>query len=354
MKKILIIVNIKYSKSPINFAVWNALKVHINLMKSIGLIPVFYTKNDESLDFIKTQYPKSSIFKYTNALSLLKIASKNNKDVPLIWTPDILSVWESILLKIFLRKKIIFWVQGILPEESYMRHNNRFRFILLSLFEKYALKFADKYIFVSDTMKVFYEEKYNLNFENYIVIPCISELRYNPNIKKIRNSFVYIGGLSAWQCFDEILIIFRQIQEFIPDATFHIITPDEQVAKEKVLKILEKIDNLQIYQIKDRSLLSDVLSLFEYGFLIRKDHPTNRVASPIKFAEYLSCGINLIMTDSIPHFSELVIKNNLGIVLDNSLLVDKYSFLNRKIANTLPIYHKYFDFEQQSLKYLNI
>ncbi|GHT14506.1 hypothetical protein FACS189426_20920 [Bacteroidia bacterium] len=350
MDKIIIIARFKLHKTPVNFAVWNALKLHVNFLIDSKFSPIFYVKDDLSLNVIEKEYGEYPVFKYKNAFSLLSHLKKN-KDILYIWTPDLLSVWESFLSKFFLHKKIICWLQGILPEESYMRNNSKIRFYALSLLEKYALKMTDKQIFVSETMRNFYENKYKIKFKDYIIIPCISELKYNSKIQKFKNSFVYIGGLSVWQCFDKILYIFSQIQSLIPDAILHIITPEVEKAKDMSSSLLKHTDNVSIYHVSERNLLSDILSHFEYGFLIRENNAVNKVASPIKFAEYLSCGVNVIMTNSIPHFAELLKANKVGIILDETLHISDSCIFNYNKEDILHIYHENFDSEKQIIQY---
>lgn len=42
----------------------------------------------------------------------------------------------------------------------------------------------------------------------------------------------------------------------------------------------------------------------------------NQVAAPIKFLEYLSCGVNVIMTDAVPSYAKLIEETNVGTVVD--------------------------------------
>jgi glycosyltransferase involved in cell wall biosynthesis len=48
------------------------------------------------------------------------------------------------------------------------------------------------------------------------------------------------------------------------------------------------------------------------GLLLREDTLTNRVASPVKFAEYLRCGLPVILTPYIGDFYGLVRSEDVG------------------------------------------
>ena len=69
-------------------------------------------------------------------------------------------------------KRVIVWFQGIEPEESYMTHKSKIRYVILSSMEKYILKKGLYFIFVSKEMLRHYEEKYkiSLNKDNYYIL----------------------------------------------------------------------------------------------------------------------------------------------------------------------------------------
>ena len=54
----------------------------------------------------------------------------------------------------------------------------------------------------------------------------------------------------------------------------------------------------------------------DYGLLIRENTVTNQVASPVKFAEYLACGLPVIISRNLGDYSEFVTKNNCGYLLN--------------------------------------
>jgi glycosyltransferase involved in cell wall biosynthesis len=57
------------------------------------------------------------------------------------------------------------------------------------------------------------------------------------------------------------------------------------------------------------------LRAFDAGFLLRRRHPVNAVACPVKFAEYLHAGLPVVGTDGIGDVSETIRREGLGIVL---------------------------------------
>ena len=62
----------------------------------------------------------------------------------------------------------------------------------------------------------------------------------------------------------------------------------------------------------------------DYGLLIRENSFTNQVASPVKFAEYLCCGLPVIISERLGDYSEFVEKNGCGyIIKDNVQCISK-------------------------------
>jgi glycosyltransferase involved in cell wall biosynthesis len=58
------------------------------------------------------------------------------------------------------------------------------------------------------------------------------------------------------------------------------------------------------------------LAAGDIGLLLREPSLVNAVASPVKFAEYLAAGLPVVLTEGIGDYSDLAMRNNLGVVLD--------------------------------------
>lgn len=335
-----------------SFAVWPAIKLHIKSIIESGGIPLLFVRKGNE-KFVQLDFPNHECIIYENYFTLgvkiLKLSS-----VKYIWCPDLFVLLKLYLFAFCTRKKIIFWFQGILPEEHYMKFHNKLKFYVLNILEYISLLVSAKVIVVSDTMKQFLKNKYCLQYKenHFLIAPCISELQYIDNIEKIKNSYVYIGGLSVWQRFDDILKLYHQIQLSKPDSVFHIITLDINTAQRKVDEIFSNKENIFVYAVTDRSEISLLLSKFEYGFLIREKNKVNEVASPIKFAEYLSCGIKPIMTDAIPHFTKLVEKYHCGIIVNNTQ-IDLIDCEGDK-TDSIKAYNDYFSLDKVTNVYRKI
>ena len=238
-----------------------------------------------------------------------KVIFKESLDFELKKDDFILTIRLRDFLKSYLKYKTentIYWFQGIQPEEYLMLNNYTAKAKIvkkaLDKLESWVLKKAKYAFFVSDRMKQHFETKHNHKTENSIIIPCFNkhinkEMFFNT---KKEASFVYAGSLFAWQCFDKTILLFKEIQKQLPEASLTILTNEIDKAKEDIEAL--EISN---YEVKFVPLqqLDDELSKYKYGFIIRDNILINNVSTPTKMSSYLSVGLIPIYTDVIEDFN---------------------------------------------------
>ena len=231
----------------------------------------------------------------------------------IVITTNIDDAIKVLLLK---RARVINWYQGIRPEESFIRNKSTLRKIILDYIEKFVLNNSLINIFVSYGMKEYYHDKYSFDKSNYFIMPCFNTKINNINKNKFNNeniNFTYIGGLSKWQCIEETLKIYKEIENNNENVFLKFLTPDISEGK----KLLEEYQ-IKNYEVKyvDNSLLSEELRNVKYGFLIRKEDPINYVSTPTKLSTYLSNGIIPITTKNIYDINKLMQDKEYKIFID--------------------------------------
>ncbi|WP_180090106.1 glycosyltransferase [Acinetobacter sp. YH12219] len=217
----------------------------------------------------------------------------------------------QVILTFFInfgRPHIIFWVQGSSPHESYLKHKSYIKYMIIWILEYVALFLSNSHIYVSPYMKTFYQKKPFLNKKKNIVIPCFSDLKINKSVKRDQNNYCYIGGMSKWQNFDIIIKMMNIIVENNNEAKFSVATNDLAVchAQLKELATAKLLKVTSVVSLSSKQEIENFLSAASFGFLIRDDIVVNNVASPIKLAEYLSCGVNVISTKGITSYKNLI------------------------------------------------
>ncbi|MDF2907930.1 MAG: glycosyl transferase group 1 family protein, partial [Herbinix sp.] len=275
--------------------------------KSIGDIAVtsFY------LETIKKSFLKSGYeCKIWNSIELLD----KEKDI------FIFDECKVAVKYIFLGyKKIVIWTQGIVPEEAVIQGYSRLRYYVHSVIEKIVLSKSSFVFLCSDYMKEHYKRKYKICLNNYVIMPCFNESEVDEealNEKKYeKNSFLYVGSLKAWQCFDETLDLYKEIEKKSQKESFlYVFTGEQQEAIEKIKK--RKIENFKV-DYSSQEELGIRLRNMKYGFVIREDSEFNRVATPTKFSNYISHGIIPIYSSCLKSFHNYNTESNgPGIVCD--------------------------------------
>jgi glycosyltransferase involved in cell wall biosynthesis len=125
--------------------------------------------------------------------------------------------------------------------------------------------------------------------------------------------FVYSGIWASWQCIRETIACFKLLKDFDERAFLLILSPDKELFRQ-YLSCLDPED-YRVLSVK-HSFIDRYLSSADCGFLIRKRNNVNRVASPLKFSEYLICGLPVIIGPEVGDFSNIVKNEGIGAVID--------------------------------------
>jgi hypothetical protein len=201
-------------------------------------------------------------------------------------------------------RSVILWIQGVSPEESYMRNHSRLRYHVLSWIERSGTKRANVAVLVSDAMREHFEKKYSLTLSCRYIMPCfnneIEERFFRTKGKYEGNTFIYAGSMAPWQCFEETVIFYKAIEEQIEDAELRVLVKEQNEAK----RILEK------YQVRNYSIgfvpqeqIGNEMSKAKFGFCLRQDNVVNHVATPTKLSTYIAHGVMPIYSKSLKDFA---------------------------------------------------
>jgi len=216
------------------------------------------------------------------------------------------SVKDSVKAKKAGYKKVFLWIQGIIPEESFLRNHSYLKKIVLSHIEKNGIKTADFVFYVSTSMKNHIEKKYHLKTDNYYIMPCFNDELHEDSFytkeKYKNNVFLYAGSLDAWQCFRETAALYSKIEKQVNNCSFRILTKDADVAR-SILKE-HGIKNYSIGFVSPDKI-GEEMKRAKFGFSIRKEDPVNRVATPTKLSTYVAYGLMPIYSDCLKGFHEI-------------------------------------------------
>jgi glycosyltransferase involved in cell wall biosynthesis len=113
----------------------------------------------------------------------------------------------------------------------------------------------------------------------------------------------YCGGMWHWQRPDAVADLFAAVHRTMPDARMFIVSRQSEVLREELRKRNVPDDRITARAANHDEVVK-LLMAADVGLLLRENTVTNLVASPVKFAEYLRCGLPVVLTPYVGDFSE--------------------------------------------------
>lgn len=225
-------------------------------------------------------------------------------------------------------------LRGLVSQESLLcgKEGNLIRRSLFNLrgyefrkIEEYVVRESDLIFCVSRKFKDYLEETYRVSPDKIAVIPSLVDSKsffFSPEVRARKRKeldierrivFVYSGSTVKWQLPEVTVAFFKKIKEIVPEAFLLFLTNNIPGAR----KHFGEIDG------EDYLLISvpyrevpDYLNAADIGILLREKNLVNSVASPMKFGEYLCCGLPVIITAGIGDTEEIIEKHGIGRLID--------------------------------------
>lgn len=171
-----------------------------------------------------------------------------------------------------------------------------------------AIKASDSFHLERNTFRKKYREKYNITGNELV--------------------FVYSGGVSPWQCVEETISLYKEIRK-------HLSKPSRMLLFSHNYEYLETLTRGSDRFIIDSYTpdeLKKALCAADFAFMLRKNTPTNNVAFPNKFLEYVECGLQIITTPHVVEIYNQVTNFKIGIVIndlnDYATIVERSKSIN--------------------------
>jgi glycosyltransferase involved in cell wall biosynthesis len=196
--------------------------------------------------------------------------------------------------------------------------------------EKDAVLRSDFKIAVSHQLLKYWEDKFGYKGIDYVIIPCtlnkqfeevkitaelILEKRKALNLETDDVVFIYAGSVAGWQSFELLNVFVSEILIQSPKNKMLFLSQ----SNDDIKKLVQKFPDQIICKHLKSADVPYYLIVGDYGLLIREETITNKVASPVKFAEYLACGLKVIISNNLGDYSEIIDNNNyIGTLLYNS------------------------------------
>jgi glycosyltransferase involved in cell wall biosynthesis len=268
--------------------------------------------------FFKT-YPNYPFFNFMNRKSIKTALLKLNVEFEKVIfhvRGEIIARQLSRILNKNYHNKILPDVRGASIEEisEYYDSNKYFKKLKI-LNSKNAVKNLtrfEKISVVSNSLKEYLITNYNINADKLFVTPCLAGTNFRfdelqrDRIRKalnLSNDDLLIvfssGGTANWQNSDILIKL-----------------------AEKGLIVL----NLSKKVINHKNIINKFISYSEMPYYLnaadvaiiwRENSIVNKVASPVKFSEYICCGLPVISNDTVDMTKEYIKKNSCGLVINS-------------------------------------
>jgi len=248
------------------------------------------------------------------------------------------------LKKMGLLKKVIFDARG-----AYLAELTEYNVVVdgsvkenIKGIEQKALMESDAQLAVSAKLVEWWKDQYSFVPKKNSIIPCtlsevfLSALPYETEIEVLRTKMgfipkdiilVYSGSSAGWQSFSLVDDFLYSLFKQDPNIKLIFLSKEPPVNSKTFIEFSQRISTRWVAPNEVRELLLAA----DHGLLIREKSITNKVASPVKFAEYLSCGLQVEISPEIGDFTEFVRKNDCGSIPD-SFTPEKVSYA-KKVKN---------------------
>ncbi|XFA72750.1 glycosyltransferase [Thermosynechococcaceae cyanobacterium Okahandja] len=292
----------------------NYLQEHIN-SKQIYWIPLKYHKSPTAL---ATSF---DIFQGFLTAFLLVIF----KRIKIIHARSYVPSTIALVLKKILGIKFIFDMRGFWADERVdgsLWSKDSYLYLVAKWFEKQFLINADSIISLT---KVAIHEIRSYSFadkiksEFYCIPTCVDLTTFHvsknnaPCAEMI--TLGYIGSVSSWYLFEEVLVFFDAFKKQLSQTNFIILTrSDHDLVKNYIKKLDLEYLPIKILEVP-HSQVPKIIRQMNIGIFFRKPAYSNLACSPTRLGEFLACGIPCIVNDGVGDMTEIIRTEKVGVVL---------------------------------------
>lgn len=224
----------------------------------------------------------------------------------------------------FLRRPFIFDMRGFLPDEyldagSWTARDVRYR--ALRAAERILLWRAAEVVVLTeraaDVLRIEPRYRSALGDTPVTVIPCTVDLeQFRPATERRgAPTLVYSGSLGMWYLLDEMLAVYAYAREQIPDLRFLILNRGEHELVNAALARAGAASGGVELRAVPPGEMPGALAGCHVGIALIKPTPSKRGSSPVKVAEYLACGLPVVVNAGIGDTDRLVERYRAGHVI---------------------------------------
>lgn len=312
---------------------------------------------------ILPMFPKLTNWKWNSLLLILMCLLF--RPVKIIARGPIATFLALFCKKYKLTKTIVLDCRGVVAAEwnEYNVIKNIVMEQKIKMIESYSIINSDFRIAVSNKLVEYWRQEYGFISDEYVVIPCtlnqsflnvdistnqIIEARFKMGFTTEQIVLIYSGSTAGWQSFNILSDYIRSVFEKQNNCVLFFLGQEN--------KDIEKLNEQFPDRVKNKYVNPEEVMNYligaDYGLLIRENSITNQVASPVKFAEYLVCGLNVIISEGLGDYSKFVTEMNCGFIYNKQKILNSISLEEKNINKTLAL--KFFSKENNIDNYKKV
>lgn len=196
--------------------------------------------------------------------------------------------------------------------------------------ERRAVIESDRRIAVSQALVDYWKDRFLYSGTAHEIIPCtlnsghlaaapsedrVRATREKLGVKENEILIVYSGSAAGWQSLDGMDQLLPMLEQQ-PELRVLLLVP----ALPQQLELVKRFSDRIVQRWVNPAEVAELLGAADYGWLVREASVTNRVASPVKFAEYLFAGLPVLISPGLGDYSKLVEKDTtLGRVISGNI-----------------------------------
>jgi len=254
------------------------------------------------------------------------------KKIDLIHARNHIPATIAMRLKRHSGAKFIFDVRGLMADEyvdagHWKKDSLPFR--LTKSAEHRALGTADGVVTLTERIWPIMKEWPVLQNREVIheVVPCCADLelfRFNEDERTRRRAelgfgnrfvIVYSGSIDGWYLTEEMADFFVAVQRQKPDAHFLWLTPSKHHRIRELMRARGSTDDQYTVVASAPREVASYLSAADAGLAFIKPCFSKLASSPTKYAEYLACGLPLIINVGVGDSDMLVTHEQIGALI---------------------------------------
>lgn len=220
----------------------------------------------------------------------------------------------------------VYDVRGSMRDEMDASGTARFKRVIYGALEQWCIRGAERVSAVTGALAEVVTQEHRP--DGVSVVPCcvdVTTMTVSDEQAAARRAelgfaphecvLVYSGGLSFYQQVPAMLAIWRRLSEE-PDIRFLLLTNEDPHLAPMVVGDLRDFGDRLVQLSLPHESVAVTLAAADVGFMLRDTRELNRVASPVKFPEYLSAGLAIVASPGTGDASSLVEQHDVGTLVD--------------------------------------